>query len=95
MHDPIARSAARSVRLARHRPAWLLALAISGALPALAQAANCTGVGQWDQAKIYRAGDTLQKGGVLYQAKQDIWNAQPDHPAGAPYYNNLGACDGS
>ena len=95
MHDPIARSAASSARFARHRPAWLLALAISGALPALAQAANCSGVGQWDQAKIYRAGDTLQKGGVLYQARQDIWNAPPDHPAGAPYYTNLGACDGS
>ncbi|MCO6964676.1 Ig-like domain-containing protein, partial [Pseudomonas aeruginosa] len=43
----------------------------------------------------YRAGDTLQKGGVLYRANQDIWNAPPDHPAGAPYYTNLGACDGS
>gem|GEM_PF-79335 len=43
----------------------------------------------------YRAGDTLQKGGVLYRANQDIWNASPDHPAGAPYYTNLGACDGS
>ena len=95
MHDPIARSAARPARSFPHRPGWLLALAISGALPGLAQAANCAGVGQWDQARIYRAGDTLQKGGVLYQAKQDIWNAPPDHPAGAPYYTNLGACDGS
>ncbi|MEG0186827.1 MAG: Ig-like domain-containing protein, partial [Stenotrophomonas sp.] len=55
---------------------------------------SCAGVAQWDQAKIYRAGDTLQKGGVLYRANQDIWNAPPDHPAGAPYYTNLGACDG-
>ncbi|WP_349985020.1 glycosyl hydrolase family 18 protein [Stenotrophomonas sp. WHRI 8082] len=95
MHDPIARSAARPARPFHHRPAWLLALAIGGSLPALAQAANCTGVGQWDQAKIYRTGDTLQKNGVLYQARQDIWNAPPDHPAGAPYYTNLGACTGS
>lgn len=97
MYDPIVRSAERSTRSCRpRRLAWLLALAAgSVALPGLAQAASCAGVAQWDQAKIYRAGDTLQKGGVLYRANQDIWNAPPDHPAGAPYYTNLGACDGS
>ncbi|WMJ67773.1 glycosyl hydrolase family 18 protein [Stenotrophomonas sp. 24(2023)] len=96
MYDPIARSSARPSRSCRPRHlAWLLALAAGVALPGLAQAANCAGVAQWDQAKIYRAGDTLQKGGVLYRANQDIWNAPPDHPAGAPYYTNLGACDGS
>ena len=88
MYDPIVRSAERSTRSCRPRHlAWLLALAAgTAALPGLAQAASCAGVAQWDQAKIYRAGDTLQKGGVLYRANQDIWNAPPDHPAGAPYY---------
>ncbi len=97
MYDPIVRSAERATRNCRpRRLAWLLAVAAgAAALPGLAQAASCAGVAQWDQAKIYRAGDTLQKGGVLYRANQDIWNAPPDHPAGAPYYTNLGACDGS
>jgi len=96
MYDSIVRSAVRPLHVLRHhRPGWLLALAISGALPTLAHAANCSGVDEWDQAKIYRSGDTLQKGGVLYQARQDIWNAPPDHPAGAPYYDNLGSCDGA
>ena len=96
MYDSIVRSAVRPLHALRHhRPGWLLAIAISSTLPSLAHAANCNGVGEWDQAKIYRSGDTLQKGGVLYQAKQDIWNAPPDHPAGAPYYTNLGVCDGS
>ena len=54
---------------------------------------NCTGVDEWDAARIYRAGDKLQKNNTLYQAKQDIWNAAPDHPAGAPFYTNLGSCD--
>ena len=94
MYDPIVRSAERSTRSCRPAtwpglpwppvpppcPAWRR-------LPAVC-------VAQWDQARIYRAGDTLQKGGVLYRANQDIWNAPPDHPAGAPY-TNLGACDGS
>ena len=96
MYQPSARSLDSSCSLLRRRPVgWLLALAGTGLLPGLAQAANCTGVGQWDQAKIYRAGDTLQKGGTLYRALQDIWNAPPDHPAGAPYYTNLGTCDGT
>ncbi|WP_313205317.1 Ig-like domain-containing protein, partial [Stenotrophomonas sp.] len=102
MYDKLVQSAdVRSAERSSHSPrprrlAWLLALAAgAAALPGLAQAASCAGVAQWDQAKIYRAGDTLQKGGVLYRANQDIWNAPPDHPAGAPYYTNLGACDGS
>ena len=75
MYDPIVRSAERATRSCRpRRLAWLLALAAgTAALPGLAQAASCAGVAQWDQAKIYRAGDTLQKGGVLYRANQDIW----------------------
>ncbi|TPD66813.1 chitinase [Stenotrophomonas maltophilia] len=100
MYDPLVQSAdVRSAHPSLHRCrprrlAWLLALAGAVALPGLAQAASCAGVAEWDQAKIYRSGDTLQKGGVLYRANQDIWNAPPDHPAGAPYYTNLGACDG-
>ncbi|MEG0186913.1 MAG: Ig-like domain-containing protein, partial [Stenotrophomonas sp.] len=35
----------------------------------------------------------MQKGGLLYQARQTIWNAPPDHPAGRHYYDNLGRCD--
>ena len=100
MYDPLVQSAdVRSAHPSLHRCrprrlAWLLALAGAVALPGLAQAASCAGVAEWDQARIYRSGDTLQKGGVLYRANQDIWNAPPDHPAGAPYYTNLGACDG-
>ncbi|MCF7749421.1 hypothetical protein KQ945_01585 [Bacillus subtilis subsp. subtilis] len=72
-----------------------LALAAAGGAPGLALAANCTGAPEWNGAVIYLSGTTLQKGGVLYRANQDIWNAPPDHPAGAPYYTNLGPCDGS
>ncbi|MEG2805474.1 glycosyl hydrolase family 18 protein [Stenotrophomonas sp.] len=101
MPDPMMRSAVTSispVHPARHRR-WLLALALSLAAaattaPSLALAANCTGAPEWNPAVIYLAGTTLQKSGVLYRANQDIWNAPPDHPAGAPYYTNLGACDG-
>lgn len=93
MYDPIVRSAPLPVRSRRH--AWLLALAGAASLPGLAHAADCTGAGQWDPARIYRSGDLLQKGGALYRANQDIWNAPPDHPAGAPYYTALGACDGA
>lgn len=97
MADPIARSTVTS--LSPRRPArprrWLLALALGSAAlsPGLALAASCTGVPEWNGNVIYLAGSTLQKGGVLYRANQDIWNAPPDHPAGAPYYTNLGACD--
>lgn len=98
MPDPIARSAVTSISSGRpaRRGRWLmlLALATATAVPTLAQAANCTGVPEWNGAAIYLSGSTLQKGGVLYRANQDIWNAPPDHPAGAPYYTNLGACDG-
>ncbi|MHC9011507.1 glycosyl hydrolase family 18 protein [Stenotrophomonas rhizophila] len=100
MPDPIARRAVTSFSspapLPRRRR-WLLALALAAAAgtPTLVQAANCTGAPEWNGAAIYLAGQTLQKGGVLYRANQDIWNAPPDHPAGAPYYTNLGPCDGS
>ena len=98
MPDPMMRSAVTSISsqpAARHKR-WLLALALAAAAtPSLALAANCTGAPEWNGAVIYLAGTTLQKGGVLYRANQDIWNAPPDHPAGAPYYTNLGACDGS
>ncbi|MGH8044696.1 MAG: Ig-like domain-containing protein, partial [Stenotrophomonas sp.] len=97
MADPIARSTVTSLSPrppARHRR-WLLAAALASATlaPGLAQAASCTGVPEWNGNVIYLSGSTLQKGGVLYRANQDIWNAPPDHPAGAPYYTNLGACD--
>jgi chitinase len=97
MADPIARSTVTSLSsrpATRHRR-WLLALALTSStlVPALAQAASCTGVPEWNGNVIYLSGSTLQKGGVLYRANQDIWNAPPDHPAGAPYYTNLGACD--
>ena len=59
----------------------------------LAGGGQCTSVQEWDAARIYRAGDRLKKNNTLYQAKQDIWNAAPDHPAGAPFYTNLGSCD--
>ena len=98
MPDPMMRSAVTSISpqpAARHKR-WLLALALAAAAtPSLALAANCTGAPEWNAAVIYLSGTTLQKGGVLYRANQDIWNAPPDHPAGAPYYTNLGACDGS
>ncbi|MGE8211708.1 MAG: glycosyl hydrolase family 18 protein [Stenotrophomonas rhizophila] len=98
MPDPMMRSAVTSISsqpAARHKR-WLLALALAAAAtPTVALAANCTGAPEWNGAVIYLAGTTLQKGGVLYRANQDIWNAPPDHPAGAPYYTNLGACDGS
>lgn len=99
MPDPMMRSAVTSISslAAGRRKRWLLALALAAAAatttPALA--ANCTGAPEWNPAVIYLSGTTLQKGGVLYRANQDIWNAPPDHPAGAPYYTNLGACDGS
>jgi len=95
------RSAVTSISslAAGRRKRWLLALALAAAAatatPTLALAANCTGAPEWNPAVIYLSGTTLQKGGVLYRANQDIWNAPPDHPAGAPYYTNLGACDGS
>lgn len=99
MPDPMMRSAVTSISLhsAGRRKRWLLALALATAAttPTLALAANCTGAPEWNPAVIYLSGTTLQKGGVLYRANQDIWNAPPDHPAGAPYYTNLGACDGS
>lgn len=99
MPDPMMRSAVTSISLhaACRRKRWLLALALATAAttPTLALAANCTGAPEWNPAVIYLSGTTLQKGGVLYRANQDIWNAPPDHPAGAPYYTNLGACDGS
>ncbi len=101
MPDPMMRSAVTSISslAAGRRKRWLLALALAAAAatttPTLALAANCTGAPEWNPAVIYLSGTTLQKGGVLYRANQDIWNAPPDHPAGAPYYTNLGACDGS
>ena len=102
MPDPIAHRAVTSFTSAIPGPAlrrsrWLLALALAAAAgaPTLVQAANCSGAPEWNGAVIYLSGTTLQKGGVLYRANQDIWNAPPDHPAGAPYYTNLGACDGS
>ena len=101
MPDSIARRAVTSFSSpapALRRPRWLLALALAAATtaaPTLALAANCTGAPEWNPAVIYLSGTTLQKSGVLYRANQDIWNAPPDHPAGAPYYTNLGACDGS
>ncbi len=100
MPDPMMRSAVTSISslAAGRRKRWLLALALAAATtaaPTLALAANCTGAPEWNPAVIYLSGTTLQKSGVLYRANQDIWNAPPDHPAGAPYYTNLGACDGS
>lgn len=101
MPDPMMRSAVTSISslAAGRRKRWLLALALAAAAatttPNLALAANCTGAPEWNPAVIYLSGTTLQKSGVLYRANQDIWNAPPDHPAGAPYYTNLGACDGS
>ena len=86
----------RYTRQHRHsaRLGWTLALVFVSAsvLPA-AQAANCAGVSPWLGTTIYQPGDTLQKDGVLYQARQTIWNAPPDHPAGRRYYDNLGRCD--
>ncbi|WP_313276267.1 glycosyl hydrolase family 18 protein [Stenotrophomonas sp.] len=85
----------RYTRQHRHgaRLGWTLALVFASAsgLPA-AQAANCAGVGPWLGTTIYQSGDTLQKDGVLYKARQTIWNAPPDHPAGRHYYDNLGRC---
>jgi chitinase len=81
----------------RPRVRWALALAIAGSVSALpaARAADCTGVKPWIGTTIYQPGQTLHKGGVLYQVQQKIWNAPPDHPAGRRYYRNLGRCDGS
>lgn len=72
---------------------WLALLAVSALAPSLAHAADCNGVKAWAGTTIYQSGHTLQKGGVLYQANQTIWNAPPDHPAGRRYYRNLGRCD--
>ncbi|MGE8212980.1 MAG: Ig-like domain-containing protein, partial [Stenotrophomonas sp.] len=86
----------RYTRQHRHsaRLGWTLALIFASAsgLPA-AQAANCAGIRLWLGTTIYQPGATLQKDGVLYQARQTIWNAPPDHPAGRHYYDNLGRCD--
>ncbi len=84
-------------RLPRSRVAAMGAAMLLAALalaPRAALAASCDGVPEWNAGTIYHAGDRLVKSSTLYQAKQDIWNAPPDHPAGAPYYDNLGACDG-
>ncbi len=75
------------------RRSWLALLAVSAIAPSLAHAADCEGVKAWVGTTIYQSGHTLQKGGVLYQANQTIWNAPPDHPAGRRYYHNLGRCD--
>ncbi len=80
---------ARRPRLGR---ALALVFAAGSVVPA-AQAANCAGVKPWLGTTIYQPGNQLQKGGTLYQVRQTIWNAPPDHPAGRRYYDNLGRCD--
>ena len=90
---PIQPAPGISPRLHR-RLVLALALASVSAVPT-AQAANCAGVKVWLGTTIYQPGDTLQKDGVLYQVRQTIWNAPPDHPAGRRYYDNLGRCDTS
>ena len=79
-------------RSARLGGTLALAFASASVLPA-AQAANCVGIKPWLGTTIYQPGDPLQKDGVLYQARQTIWNAPPDHPAGRHYYDNLARCD--
>ncbi len=81
-----------AARWRRCRPASaLLALASVCTLPA-AYAADCTGVSPWLGTRIYQPGQTLTKDGILYQVRQTIWNAPPDHPAGRRYYTSLGSC---
>ncbi|WP_244244085.1 glycosyl hydrolase family 18 protein [Marilutibacter alkalisoli] len=73
----------------------MLAVSLLAALaPHAVFAAVCDGVAEWNAGTVYHAGDKLVKSSTLYQANQDIWNAPPDHPSGAPYYDNLGTCDG-
>ncbi len=95
MTDPSASRVPASLhrRTATPRATWLALLALTGLAPSLAQAADCTGVKAWAGATIYQPGNTLQKNGVLYQVKQTIWNAPPDHPAGRRFYSSLGRCD--
>lgn len=75
-----------------HRRRCLPLLVCLLGAPALAQAADCTGVAEWAGTRIYQPGATLQKASVLYRVRQQIWNAPPDHPAGRRYYDNLGGC---
>ncbi len=82
----------RFIRPRAHQSTGLVLVLAVAAIPAV-QAADCNGVKPWLGSTIYQPGDTLQKADVLYQARQTIWNAPPDHPAGRRYYDNLGRCE--
>jgi len=82
----------RFIRPRAHQSTGLALVLAVAAIPAV-QAADCNGVKPWLGSTIYQPGDTLQKADVLYQARQTIWNAPPDHPAGRRYYDSLGRCE--
>lgn len=51
---------------------------------------SCNQYSNWVSSKIYNAGDKFLYNGTLYEAKVQIWNANP--ASYGQYYNNLGPC---
>ncbi|HBK45034.1 MAG TPA: chitinase [Xanthomonadaceae bacterium] len=73
---------------------WLLCcITLAGfASHAQAQSVSCSGVAEWDAAKIYQPGDKLVYQGKLYQASVQIWNAAPTYCTSCGWYQELGTC---
>ena len=53
---------------------------------------DCSGVAPWAATTVYKPGDLLTRNNRLYKSLADIWNAPPDHPASAHWYQNMGEC---
>lgn len=76
---------------------WLLCCTalVGFASPAQAQSVSCSGVAEWDPARIYQSGDKLVFQGKLYQATTQIWNASPGYCSSCGWYQELGTCSAS
>ncbi|MBN6149574.1 chitinase [Xanthomonas sp. AmX2] len=73
---------------------WLLCCTalVAFASQARAQSVSCSGIAQWDAARIYQSGDKLVFQGKLYQATTQIWNAAPTYCTSCGWYQDLGTC---
>lgn len=67
-------------------------LSSSAQTGAASSGANCAGVAPWTATTIYKPGDLLVKDNRLYKSLADIWNAPPDNPGSAHWYQNMGEC---
>lgn len=59
---------------------------------AAASGVDCSGIAPWAATTIYKPGDLLTHNSRLYKSLADIWNAPPDNPASAHWYQDVGEC---